>query len=90
MSNAVAVLKRVSCSARTPRMVGAVRPAIPSPAGRSNVLVLCFQSAGLVKIEPVVRQDSRPDPVRATALDVMKQDAKDFDVSLRCALPRLP
>ncbi len=53
--------------------------------------MLCSQSAGVVKIEPHVQQeDLRPDPVRATALNVMREDVKDFDVSVRCPLPRLP
>ena len=67
----------------------AVQQVVPGAAPRSNALVLCSQSAGLVKIERVVLQDSRRDPVRATALNVMRDDVKDFDVSVRCSLPRL-
>ena len=48
-----------------------------------TVLSTLSQVAGPVKIEPVVRQNSRPGPVRARALEVMKDDIKDFDVSRR-------
>ena len=86
--NAVAVAQR-ACPSLLLEWVSAVRPAIPSLASRSNVLLLSLQSAGVVKIEPVVRQDSRPDPVRATALTVMREDVKDFDVRACCPLSRL-
>ena len=65
---------------------GPCEQAVPSVNPRFNAILLRLQSAGLVKIEPLVQQDSRPDPVCATALSGMREDVKDFDVSVRCPL----